>query len=250
MAKRKWLHRESTELIEVDTYQVNLKIIRERRKSVRTSIGKDAVFLRIPYWSSKEQEEKLRLWCLNWLKKKHLSSGVLSRLQRSPILDGQFIETAYHKFEVSLKYADRKTGKGHIDEKIIHLTLPQNQDFEAEQDLIRKLINQLLGKRFESVFAQRVHAMNEAFFQQNLKSVKLRYNYSKWGSCSSSHQIVLSTRLVFAPQEVVDYVILHELAHLLEMNHSERFWKIVAHMMPDYQVHEIWLKENAWKCDY
>jgi hypothetical protein len=92
--------------------------------------------------------------------------------------------------------------------------------------------------------------LNQKFFNQEINSVKLRYNYSKWGSCSSSNSISLSTRLIFAPKEVVDYVIIHELAHLIEMNHSAKFWNIMRAILPDFELKEKWLRENAWSCDY
>jgi predicted metal-dependent hydrolase len=65
------------------------------------------------------------------------------------------------------------------------------------------------------------------YFQKPIKSVNLKYNLSNWGSCSTKGNINLSTRLLFAPDDVIDYVIIHELAHLLEMNHSPHFWAIV-----------------------
>jgi predicted metal-dependent hydrolase len=60
----------------------------------------------------------------------------------------------------------------------------------------------------------------------------------------------LSTRLLFAPRFVQDYVILHELAHLIEMNHSDRFWALVERYMPNYPEAEKWLKVNRAKCDF
>ncbi|MCB0682671.1 MAG: M48 family metallopeptidase, partial [Saprospiraceae bacterium] len=62
--------------------------------------------------------------------------------------------------------------------------------------------------------------------------------------------INLSTRLLFAPPKVIDYVIIHELAHLVEMNHSRRFWDLVAAAMPDYEEQEKWLKKFGHRCDF
>ncbi|HRI62460.1 MAG TPA: M48 family metallopeptidase, partial [Saprospiraceae bacterium] len=83
-----------------------------------------------------------------------------------------------------------------------------------------------------------------------IKSVNLKYNHSNWGSCSAHNNVNLSTRLLFAPQDVQDYVILHELAHLVELNHSDRFWSLVQGYMPDYREKEKWLKLNRSKCDF
>jgi predicted metal-dependent hydrolase len=56
--------------------------------------------------------------------------------------------------------------------------------------------------------------------------------------------------LLFAPAEVIDYIIIHELAHLVEMNHSDRFWALVAAAMPDYVEKERWLKVNDHHCQF
>lgn len=68
---------------------------------------------------------------------------------------------------------------------------------------------------------------------------------TRWGSCSRKRNINLNWRLIFAPEQVLDYVITHELSHLTHMNHSKAFWKHVESMMPDYKTHRAWLKRSA-----
>ena len=65
---------------------------------------------------------------------------------------------------------------------------------------------------------------------------------SRWGSCTSDGRLAFSWRLVCAPREVLDYVAAHECAHLLEMNHSPRFWAHVARCCPDWERHRAWLR--------
>jgi predicted metal-dependent hydrolase len=92
--------------------------------------------------------------------------------------------------------------------------------------------------------------LNAIHFQRPVRNVYLKYNHSNWGSCSVGSNINLSTRLLFAPPDVIDYVIIHELAHLIEQNHSNRFWAQVARAMPDYERHERWLKDHGKTCDF
>jgi predicted metal-dependent hydrolase len=68
---------------------------------------------------------------------------------------------------------------------------------------------------------------------------------TRWGSCSSKGTLSFTWRLVMAPLEVVDYVVIHELAHLRVKNHSQVFWDSVAALMPDYKRHVTWLKKNG-----
>ncbi len=81
----------------------------------------------------------------------------------------------------------------------------------------------------------------------NVKPTGLRISSARtrWGSCSRKGTLSFTWRLVMAPPEVVDYVIVHELAHLREMNHSRAFWELVGAMLPDYKQRRAWLKKNS-----
>ncbi|SHG90447.1 hypothetical protein SAMN05444003_1487 [Cognatiyoonia sediminum] len=75
--------------------------------------------------------------------------------------------------------------------------------------------------------------------------ISLRDTRSRWGSCSSQGVLMYSWRLIMAPVDVLNYVAAHEASHLVEMNHSAAFWETVAGLMPDYEVHRRWLRENG-----
>lgn len=81
--------------------------------------------------------------------------------------------------------------------------------------------------------------------QLPVRRVTIRNQRSRWGSCSRRGTISLNWRLVQTPLAVRDYLILHELAHLREMNHSRRFWHEVARLCPDYREAERWLKQHS-----
>ena len=84
-----------------------------------------------------------------------------------------------------------------------------------------------------------------AFGQIRVQRVTVRNQRSRWGSCSRRGTISLNWRLVQTPEFVRDYIVLHELAHLREMNHSPRFWREVARLCPNFAEAEKWLKANA-----
>lgn len=75
--------------------------------------------------------------------------------------------------------------------------------------------------------------------------ITIRNQRSRWGSCSSAGNLNFNCLLMLAPPEVMDYVIVHELCHRKEMNHSPRFWAEVERVMPDYKIHRQWLKDNG-----
>ena len=82
--------------------------------------------------------------------------------------------------------------------------------------------------------------------------ITLRDPRSRWGSCSSKGDLMFSWRLIMAPPEVLDYVAAHEVAHLAEMNHSDRFWAVCRRLCPETDKHRRWSKQNgaellAWR---
>jgi predicted metal-dependent hydrolase len=92
-------------------------------------------------------------------------------------------------------------------------------------------------------FTARTRAL-AARLGKSVTRVGVRDPKSRWGSCSSKGAISFSWRLVFAPEPVVDYVVAHEVAHLVEMNHSPRFWRVVASLVPDTTTPRAWLKRH------
>lgn len=75
--------------------------------------------------------------------------------------------------------------------------------------------------------------------------LEIRNQRTRWGSCSTNGTISLNWRLLMTPEDVVVYVIIHELAHLREQNHTEAFWSLVAEHDPDYEEHAEWLEKNS-----
>ena len=77
------------------------------------------------------------------------------------------------------------------------------------------------------------------------KRISVRDQSTRWGSCSTSGTICFSWRLIFAPAFVLDYVAAHEVAHLREMNHSPRFWALLAQLSPRREAAVAWLRANG-----
>jgi predicted metal-dependent hydrolase len=75
----------------------------------------------------------------------------------------------------------------------------------------------------------------------------LRDQRSRWGSCSSKGTLSFNWRLVLAPHDVLDYVVVHEICHLVELNHSARFWRLVEQRRPAYRDSKHWLDEHGWE---
>ncbi|HEX6441759.1 MAG TPA: SprT family zinc-dependent metalloprotease [Stellaceae bacterium] len=104
---------------------------------------------------------------------------------------------------------------------------------------VRDHLARLAGQEF----ARRARAF-AARIDKRVARVTVRDTTSRWGSCSAAGNLAFSWRLIMAPEPVVDYVVAHEVAHLAEMNHSPRFWRVVASLVPDHAAPRAWLRRH------
>lgn len=77
------------------------------------------------------------------------------------------------------------------------------------------------------------------------KSILVKHYKTRWGSCSRKNDIRYNWKIIIAPQPIVDYVIVHELCHILEHNHSRDFWQCVERFMPDFKERQLWLRTHG-----
>jgi len=82
------------------------------------------------------------------------------------------------------------------------------------------------------------------------RTVDLSGARRRWGSCDAKGRLRFSWRLILAPPEILDYVVIHELAHLKELNHSPKFWAVVESVCPSWRQHRRWLEENQYRLDF
>lgn len=122
----------------------------------------------------------------------------------------------------------------HLAKKAAQPKLPPFTNAEIHQ----------LAQRALQVIPQRA-----AFFAPKVGvtygGITIRNQRTRWGSCSSKKNLNFNCLLMLVPPEVLDYVVVHELCHLKEMNHSPRFWAEVGRVLPDYRVQKQWLKEHG-----
>lgn len=112
--------------------------------------------------------------------------------------------------------------------QIIYLTQAETRRLEA----LKKRYRDKARARFESRVAY-YHKITGVRYT----SVTVRDQKTRWGSCSSRGTLSFNYRLIFAPPEILDYVVVHELCHLTHMNHSADFWNMVGSVMPEYKIY-------------
>ena len=130
--------------------------------------------------------------------------------------------------------------RAEIGEDVFDLWLPQPTGEEA----VRAAVRSALSARALERIRERIAALHPAIGGE-FGRVAVRDQRTRWGSCSSKHNLNFNWKLIMAPPEALDYVVVHELCHLHEFNHSPRFWAQVGSVMPDYEIWKKWLKAHG-----
>ena len=148
--------------------------------------------------------------------------------------------------------------------------IPQNEIIkfvEEKQNWIKKHLVQMYFKAEENKKHKKVPALTNADIEKLCQKalsvipdkvkyyaeimgvtygrITIRNQKTRWGSCSSKGNLNFNCLLMLMPDKVLDYVVVHELCHLKQMNHSKKFWKEVERYMPDYPNYKKWLNENG-----
>jgi predicted metal-dependent hydrolase len=173
--------------------------------------------------------------------------ATLDRLERQtsaaapqPLVSGRSLSFAGRKLTLEVR-AGAPSGRFRVAlaGDVLTLTLPV-----ADDETARRALEIWFRKQAPVVFAERL-GMYNARYGYRYGRVSIKEQKSRWGSCSRLGNLNFNWRLLLAPLSVLDYVVVHELCHLKEMNHSARFWQLVASTCPDYMAQRRWLRQHG-----
>lgn len=224
-----------------------LIIYYENRSSVRASIGKNGVIMRIPLALNKVDQykaiNKLKEWAI-----KKLQESPPKREEKREYKNGEVLKIGNREYILSIELKDKRSSSARILDNKINLSISGSLAQEERRKNISSLVSRVIGAKFHDYVKEKIHSLNKLHFNQPINKIFLKNTSSRWGSCSSNNNINISTRLLFAPDDVLTYVCIHELAHLIEKNHYPQFWALVEKAMPDYKDKIGWLKEHGYTC--
>ena len=162
--------------------------------------------------------------------------------EKKKYFDGEVVHFLGRAFTLRLKTRAKRSASLNFNSRELILFLPDIENIEAR----RKEVFRWEKSAAEEIFPEVMEKMIDLFADENLVLPKLKYRRmkSRWGSCNLSDKaITLNTMLVEAPVSVIEYVIVHELAHLVHPNHSKEFYQLVACKMPDWKTRRQLLKD-------
>jgi len=219
------------------------EIICSRRKTLALQINSEGkLIVRAPYRMHQSFIEQFISQKKEWILAKQAQATTRHQARQAlkhRYLSGEKFLFLGHDYPLSLVDVS-KQGKTKLAKKLMLC----DQGFlmlEQYQHQAKKIFIEWYKNEAQVFFAHQVRMYAEKH-QLTYREIKVGHALKRWGSCSSQKNLNFSWRLMMAPIEVINYVIVHELAHLLHLNHSATFWRQVEKMMPDYSVYRQWLK--------
>ncbi|MFH1504038.1 MAG: SprT family zinc-dependent metalloprotease [Candidatus Omnitrophota bacterium] len=212
------------------------KIIRTSRKTVALQIKPDGcLIVRAPFFVSKTRLNRVifekRFWIL---KKKELIERKNKAIVKKEFIPGEeflYLGQKYKLYLSEIKKPNLILNNGFFLSKYY---------LGSREGLFTSWYRENAYEKLKQRVNFYVSAGEASYNKINITSAQYR-----WGSCSSRGNLNFSWRLIMAPLEIIDYVVVHEIAHLRERNHSKSFWNIVKIMYPNYQKSRKWLKDNG-----
>ena len=207
---------------------VDYRLVRARRRTIGMRIGLDGLTVRAPTWVALREIEAALTERATWIVR-----GIAEwRQRRREVLPSEWKSGApilYRGNELTLAISQAATPS--IAAELFHLRVrhPAPQD----ESRIALTVRRWLRDEALRVVVPRV-ATYSARVRPSPPPLRLSNARSEWGNCNGKGEIRLNWRLVLLPPELADYVIAHEVAHLVELNHSARFWAVVESLFPDH----------------
>lgn len=241
----------NAETLEVNGAKHVVKIFYERRKNTTVSLGKKAIYIRIPITLNREERFRHLLKMKAWARKKLQENPKKYRPKPTKeYKDGDILKVGDKEYLLKIEFKDKKSSSAGIRGNTIEFSVSSGLSEERQNRHISTLLSRCIAEKRLPDLKKKIDELNKKHFNKKINKIFFKHNKSNWGSCSKAGNINISTRLLFAPDDVLEYVCIHELAHLTEHNHSERFWALVEKSMPDYKQKQKWLKEKGDKCAF
>lgn len=209
----------------------------KRKKSASIIIKKDLVQIVVPESLSKSRVDELIKKRMPWIKKKLLEQSKKSILVPKEFVNGESFSYLGKNYRLKI-ISDKEPGVKITDGKI-YVSGAKEKKTKIKSLLINWYKKCALEKLQEKT--NRYSKIINVF----PNSVSIKTYKARWGTCSLRGDITYNWKLIMAPHKIIDYVVIHELCHLLEHNHSTRYWQNVKSICPDHKDRKEWLRLHA-----
>jgi predicted metal-dependent hydrolase len=250
LPKAQFTHPRATRRIQLGTTDVSYAFQRGKRRTIGMSVGPDGLEVRAPTWVTVGEVESALREKADWISRKLVEMGERhAQMGASRIVwcDGVVLPYLGGQLQVVLDSSRALKKNSAQFEPSLAVPMPHTLrlglPLHATPEQIRDAVQAWLMRHAKVLFTERLHHF-APLLQVQWQRLSLSSAATRWGSASASGAIRLNWRLVHHKQEVIDYVVVHELSHLRVMDHSPRFWDTVKTVMPEYAEHRRVLKDE------
>ena len=221
----------------------NLEVLVERTNRKRTisfKVKNHKLIIKTPRSVSKKTLDDLIRRKQHWIKQKAILSFEEQNLKNREFIDDEKFYFRGNEYRLSLILGRKKAVK--IEGGLLRVSYVD--DKSRVRSAIKRLLEEWYIKESTKILKVRTEELAQQMRVQPCGITVKNYN-SKWGSCTSKNKISYNWRIIMAPDDIVDYLIIHELCHIIEHNHSKNFWHHVGTHCEDFQKKRKWLRENG-----
>ena len=215
-----------------------------RRRTLALQVGPAGVVVHAPLYLDTAQIEAFVQSKTDWLQRQ-----LAQRQPAFPVFklqDGAVLPCVDER--LTLRVVPDKLSAITAENNTLWLQLSSRVKADNQQKQIRDLVIDWYSQEALRYFAARLDVF-ATLMRVSYRALSIKSWQTKWGSCDSTGQICLNWRLLLAPQWVSDYVVIHELAHLRQMNHSPAYWAVVAQYCPNWQQARDYLRQHQQSLD-
>ena len=221
-------------------------ITRTKRKKTISILIKDGnVEVKAPFNLKQKEIDSFILKKEKWIKNKILFQRSIKKLPKKKFINGEVFKLLGKDLILKININDTK--KTYIKNDYICLDLKNNTKNNKEE--IKKEL-ELFFRNFSERILKEKTLIESKKMNLKVKEIKVRSYKNRWGSCFSNGKISYNWKLIMAPEKIINYVIIHELCHLIHFNHSRDYWREVSKKLPNYKESKEWLKSNQYLFDW
>ena len=225
-------------------FQVDVKRT-NRKKTASIKIEQGVVQVIVPKNLPQKEIDDLLKQKSNWIRQKLIIQQSVPLSTPKEFVSGESFSYLGRNYRLKVLKGDLQPVK--LKQGYLQVTVPMEQ--KSDQALIRKLLQDWYLDRASDKLEQKSIKYSEQMGVQPTK-IKVKEYKSRWGSCNSRGEISYNWKIIMTPHRIVDYLVVHELSHLIHHNHSKQYWNQVRSIVPDYQDKRDWLKTNAGLLDW
>ena len=233
----------ANERVEFGNLDLEVQIERTNRKrTISLQVKDNKLIVKAPRTASRQSLDDLIQRKQSWIKKRAILNVEERKLRNRKFIDNEKFYFKGNEYRLALIFGGKEEVK--ISEGFLIVTCKDDRAMGSKE--VKTFIEDWYVRESTKILNTRTYE-----FAKKMKvepsAITVKNYASKWGSCTASNKISYNWRIIMAPDCIVDYLIIHELCHIIEHNHSKNFWYQVGKYCEDFKKKRKWLRENGHK---